>query len=74
MTDRIVTTEPIPIINYFVIVLFLVLFVVGITPLPDTEIEKIKEASKIMGVILSIICILFGLIILYTPDENRNFK
>jgi len=68
------TTSPIPIMNYFVIILIILVFAVGITPISDTEVEKIKEASRVMGVMLSIICVLIGLIILYTPRETETLN
>jgi hypothetical protein len=73
-TNNFMSTAPIPIMNYFIIILVVVLLVVGITPIPIDDQEKIKEASRVIAVILSIICVLFILIMLCTPSETETLN
>lgn len=71
MSDNVLPSEPQPIMNYFVIILILAVFVVGITPIPDSDQEKIKEAGRVISILLSMISVLIGLIILFKPHKTE---
>jgi amino acid permease len=74
MTYKLLNPNQQPIMNYFVIILFVVLFAVGITPFSVDDQESINKAARFMGILLSIICVLLGLIVLYTPRETESLN
>jgi len=74
MTNSVLPSEPQPIMNYFVIILILAVFVVGITLIPDSDQERIKEAGRVIYIMLSMICVLIGLIILFKPHRTETLN
>lgn len=74
MTDNFVSSDVPPLTNYFIIVVIVVLFAVGITPIPIDDQEKIEKAGKVIGILLAMICVLLGFVMLYTSRKTETLN
>ena len=72
--DNFVSSDVPPLTNYFIIVVIVVLFAVGIMPIPIDDQEKIEKAGKVIGILLAMICVLLGFVVLYTSHKTETLN